>query len=351
MQTTDRDSVAAELRYARQRVSWAGEGRRRNSDWIEALQRVQAAADAAAESPSQAAELRLQAAIRAAEAEAAANAWQVAAGIVDCLTADGWARAVGVEDHWDDDIASLPGESLAAWADRHRGEEVWVKDAGEDGFAVSDDGTAVTVWAAVIPVVDPWENGAEPVVDTIPIDRLADWEPPEVEASPRDLALIGELREHELLRLARSADPDDRIAAACSPDATAEVMRAAGADVDVCSDGEIAVRIPRPGLPAWPVTIGHVDLDADADEIADQIGDLIPGATVQVRAVELDPDTGAVELVVDGQPTRRLGTIDLTGDEADLDAATDLVREQVDRWVHRQQWRGGRLIVDITVTV
>jgi hypothetical protein len=264
-----------------------------------------------------------EAAGREADRAARADAWQTIASIVNGLRSEHWATTLGLEE-CSGKIAE--GEPLAEWAARNPGEEIWTGYYGETGVEVSGDGTAVAVWAAA-----PRAGSDEPdwITVTIPIAELGDWEPPELEGPDRrDLALLGDLSEAALLKLARSDDPDDVVAAACSPAVTVDVLRAAGADIDVdIRDGEVAV-----GLPSCrrTVTVGRVEINlSHPHETADQISGLI-GVAVDVTITEAIVDTGdgAVEITVDGDPVRLVGTIDVMDDDDETcDAAARLLDE------------------------
>jgi hypothetical protein len=281
---------------------------------------------------------------------ARADAWRTIAAIVDDLRGEHWATALGL-DICCGEVAE--GEAFVVWAARNPGEEIWTEDHGETGVLVTDDGQAVTVWAAV-ELVD--RDEPDWVVVTIPFEEFDGWQPPDVSSlDRRDLALLGELSEAELVDLARSGDPDDVVAAVCSPAATVEVLRAAGAEVHVDSyQGEVSVR----GADTEWVTIGHVDL-AEGD-IADQIRDLIPCSRVVVTTAGVST-IGYVDLVTEdtaaGTTIQDVGFVDLTGDDLDhRDAARDLLIEHkllgllcTPNWVWTGYGACYRTLIDVDV--
>jgi hypothetical protein len=211
----DRDALRAEIALSRQ-----SRDPRRTAEWVRSLELVDAAAAAVAAVPvelhrcqvMQLLRYRHDAAIWAAESVAFDAAMQVVIGIVDGLRGS-WQRTLGVTD--------ADGESFAAWARRNPGAEVHL---GEHRVTISDNGRAVTVRAKSLGVGGRINFDAG---DDIPIDGLADWEPPERWRDPWLFALSGWFGEAELLDLAAT----DPVSAACSPNATAEVFRAANARI------------------------------------------------------------------------------------------------------------------------
>jgi hypothetical protein len=279
----------------------------------EALERVVAAREVLQDHPTTLAEWRLEAAIREAERIARADAWRTVDSIVDALRGAHWAQEVN-------DVGEA--ESLAEWAELYRGEEVWLGEGGADGFRVSDDGTAITVWSAVVPV-----DRDEPdwVTETIQISELAGWVAPEQpEPTEWDLALTGQLGVSELVALAQSGSRDGVLAAVCAPNATPAVLRAAGAvlDVDIRYQ-EIVIKTPY----RW-VTAAWIDESLPAVDLASRIAEVIDCAEVTVTHAVLGAD-GTVTLTVDDAAVRDLGSVDVTGDDdcEMFDSATNLLRD------------------------
>jgi hypothetical protein len=224
--------------------------------------------------------------------------------------------------HWAQEVNDVgEAESLAEWAELYRGEEVWLGEGGADGFRVSDDGTAISIWAAVVPV-----DRDEPdwVTETIRIINLAGWVAPELpEPSEWDLALTGQLGVSELVALAQSGSYASMLAAVCAPNTTPAVLRAAGATLDVdIRYQEIVIKTPY----RW-VTAAWIDESLTAVDLASRIAEVIDYAEVTVTHAVLGAD-GTVTLTVDDVAVRDLGSVDVTGDDDCelLDSATNLLR-------------------------
>jgi hypothetical protein len=163
--------------------------------------------------------------LRDSAAERYADTWRAIAEVVDHLRGPHWASAFRLGK------CVAEGETFAEWAARHPGATVPI---GEHRVTIADDGRAVTVHAASPPV------GGHDTATTILIDHLHIWQPPERPRYPWTLALAGRLSEAELLDLAAS----DPLAAACSPNATTEVLEAAGARLVADTDcGTLALLV------------------------------------------------------------------------------------------------------------
>jgi len=320
MMLPDLVDIEEELAYAKSRICWAGEGRRRSKEWVDALEQLIKALKEYEEHPVEVNRMRADAAVREAQRIAQTAAWSVVEGIIACLQEDTWAWNIGLDE---EDEKIKPGESFASWAARNPGREIWLKNNGEDGIEISLCGTKVSMWATAPPV-----DRKEPpdfIIETIPLDQLGDWEPPELPGPDRrDLALLGKLSESELVELVAT----NPVVAACAPNATLEVLRAAGAQVDVDSrHGDIDLVID-----GMSFTIGKFDVNLLFDnDIIDQIKDFVPCSSVVVTRALLDtgiePGVASVEIYVNDEFTQQIGTFPITN-ETDAEAeATRLLDE------------------------
>jgi hypothetical protein len=174
MMLPDLADIEEEFDYAKSRISWGGEGRRRSKEWIGALEQLIKALKEYEEHPVEVNLVRADAAVREAQRIAQAAAWSVVKRIVSCLQEDTWAWDIGLDE---EDEGIKPGESFASWAARNPGREIWLKNEGEDGIEISQSGTKVSVWAAAVPV---YKEEPDFIFDTIPLDQLSSWKPPEL---------------------------------------------------------------------------------------------------------------------------------------------------------------------------
>jgi hypothetical protein len=304
MMLPDLVDIEKESDYAKCRIYWAGEDRRQFDEWwVDALECLAKTLREYEEHPVEVNQMRAEAAVREAKRIAQVTVWSVVGGIISCLQEGSGA--------WND---TGLGGSFASWAANNPGRKILLKSNGEDGIEISPCGTKVSVWATAPPV-----GRKEPpdfVFDTISLDQLGDWEPPELPGPDRrDLALLGKLTESELVELAAT----DPVVAVCAPNATLEVLRAVGAQVDVDPrHGDIELIVD-----GMSFTIGKFDVNMFFLDIIDTIREIVPCSTVTVTCAMLDtgiePGVASVDLYANDELTREVGTFPIT-DETDAGA-------------------------------
>jgi hypothetical protein len=266
------EAVCSELNYSLDRISFAGQGDRRNSAWVRALENLKKALECLADQPySELLQLRVTAAEREANRVAESASWRIIGGIVDGLRGPDWVRFIEA-DKTDTNVCL--DDMFVSWAQRNPGKKIVLSDGGWDGFNIFGGavGDRIHVWSRV----HSWRHNKTRFVDvTISLDGLDGWEPLSVPGAPkRDLALLGLLDAKQLIGLTRT----DPVAAIAAPNTTPDVLAAAGARVDVDKHtGRVTVVLPN----RRQIVAGFVNDNMNAS-LRDQVRDLLPTQNIAV---------------------------------------------------------------------
>jgi len=265
------ETVRDEINYSLDKISLVGQGDRHNSAWVRALENLKKTLECLADQPySELLQLRVAAAEREANRVAESASWQIIGGIVDGLRGPDWARFIGTDKT---DLDVRPGDVFVTWAQRNPGKKIVLSDDSWDGFNVFGGavGDRIHVWSKV----HSWRCDKKRFVDvTVSLDGLDSWKPLTVPGTPkRDLALFGLLDAKQLIRLTRT----DPVAAIAAPNATSDVLAAAGARVDVDRHtGRVSVVLPS----RRQIIAGYVgDMNTP---LRDQVRDLLPTQNIAV---------------------------------------------------------------------